>query len=146
MRMFFGPFKFLIPQSMTTKPWQTVHQVFDYFTEKTLRATRQQEDELPGGQLSVMETLTLQTRDKLEIRNQALHAMMGAQDTVPMLVSNTLFCLSRNSEIWGRLRAEVASVTPDTLTIEEARKSKLLRHILSECTFHSVSSAFAFQG
>ena len=61
--------------------------------------------------------------------------MMGAQDTLPMLLCNTLFCLSRSPGVWNRLRAEVGAVSSDALAIEEARKYKLLRNILSECTY-----------
>ena len=52
-----------------------------------------------------------------------------------MLLPNTLFCLSRQPDIWDRLRAEVACVRPDALTIEEARKFQLLRNVPNECTW-----------
>lgn len=61
--------------------------------------------------------------------------MTGAQDTLPMLLSNTLFCLSRQPGIWDHLPAEVACVGPDALTIEEARMFQLLRNIPNECTW-----------
>lgn len=61
--------------------------------------------------------------------------MTGAQDTLPMLLSYTLSCLSRQPDIWDRLRAEVACVGPDALTIEEARTFQLLRNIPNECTW-----------
>ena len=85
----------------------------------------------PKDRHSVINTLASQTSDRIEIRNQAIQPMTGAQDTLPMLLSNTLFCLSRHSAIWDRLRAEVACVGPGALTIEEARKFQLLRNILN---------------
>lgn len=48
--------------------------------------------------------------------------MTGAQNTLPMLLSNTLFCLSRQPDIGDRLRAEVACVGPDALTIGRGKK------------------------
>ena len=133
MRMFFGPFRALIPKSMTTNQWQIAHKYFDYYVDKALVAKDQEKQDSLGDRHNVIDATLHLTKDRLELRNQAIQAMMGAQDTLPMLLCNTLFCLSRNPSVWERLQAEVASVGPDALTIEEARKFKLLRNILSEC-------------
>ena len=142
MRMFLGPFRFLIPKSKTVEPWRIVHQLYDFYTQKTMAETTQVEGKPLKGQSSVLETLAVQTRDKLEVRDNALHAMMGAQDTLPMLLCNTLFCLSRHPEVWARLREEVSSASPDPLTIDEVRKYKLLRNILSECRWPNLTRDF----
>ena len=133
--MFLGAFRVLIPKSMTTKQWQVVHRFFDFYVDNALLGMNDVKRDPLQDRHSVINTLASQTSDRLEIRNQAIQAMTGAQDTLPMLLSNTLFCLSRQPNIWDRLRAEVACVGPDALTIEEARKFQLLRNILNECTW-----------
>lgn len=131
--MFLGSFRILIPRSMTTQQWQIVHKVFDYYVDKALLGRTNGGQDLPKDRQCMIDTLVHQTGDRLEIRNQSIQAMIGAQDTLPMLLSNTLLCLSRNPTVWDRLRDDVALIGSEALTIEEARKPQLLRNILNEC-------------
>ena len=144
LRMFLGLFRILVPRSITTQQWQIVHKFFDFYVDKALlRMTNEEPDPLQK-RPSVLNTLVHQTTDRHEIRNQAIHAMVAAQDTTPTLLSNTLFCLSRSPDVWDRLRAEVASVGANTLTIEEATNFELLRNILNECMRPTLSDLHDF--
>ena len=120
---------------MTTKPWQIVHEVFDSYVDEALVSQKKGKEHRLKDHQNVVETLVQQTDDRIEIRNQAIHAMLGAQNTLPVLLSNTLFCLSRHPDIWYRLRAEVASVGSDPLSIEETKHFRLLRNVLNECKY-----------
>ena len=115
--MFLGHFRVLIPRSMTTKQWQVVHRFFDFYVDNALLGTKDKKQDHLKDRHTVINMLVHQTSDRLEIRNQAIQAMKGAQDTLPMLLSNTLFCLSRHPDIWGRLRAEVACVGPEAYKV-----------------------------
>lgn len=132
LSMMLGPLRYLIPRSMTTKQYQIVHQFFDHYVDKAVQlADSKQLDPLDGRQ-SVLNSTVQQTVNKMEVRSQTMQAMLAAQDTLPTLICNTLFCLSRNPTIWDRLRAEVASIGDTNLTIEDTRKLPLLRNVLSE--------------
>lgn len=131
LRMFLGKFRVLVPRSATTKHWKVVHKVVEFFVDKSLRDIN---TKIPGHtRRSLLDGLVQQTNDKLEIRNQVIQGLTGSLDTTAMLVSNTVFLLSRSPDVWDRLRSEVASAGPDALTIEDTRKFKLLSHILREC-------------
>ena len=132
--MFLGSFRVLIPKSMTTKQWQVVHRFFDFYGENALLRINDVKQDPLKDRHSVIKTLASQTSDRLEIRNQAIQAMPGAQDTLPMLLSTHYSASLAIPTFWDRLGAEVACVGPDALTIEEARMFQLLRNILNEST------------
>ncbi|KAL9113577.1 MAG: hypothetical protein Q9227_002315 [Pyrenula ochraceoflavens] len=129
IRMYLGPFRVFLPRSATADHWKVVHQFIDFFVENALGDTK---DDTSGERHSLMDGLISQTNDKIEIRNQVIQGMMAAQDTSASLLSNTVFLLSRNPGIWARLRAEVVFAGPAPLTLEDTKKSKLLRNILHE--------------
>ena len=133
MRLFLGPFRGLVPSFMTTKPWQSGHQHIDFHVKRGLRSISNRELDPPHERESVIKMTMRQTNNEVQIRDQAIQTMMAAQNTLPRLLCNTIFCLSRHLEIWERLRAEVTSLGPEPLTVEEARKFKFLRNVLSEC-------------
>lgn len=60
---------------------------------------------------------------------------MAVQDTTPVLLSNTLSLLSRNPEIYERLRDEVQpmDLEPSPHLYDKLRDSRFLHNIINEC-------------
>lgn len=141
--MFFGRLSFLLPSSMTYQQWAKVHTFFDFYVDKSAKA--KELDEPWSKRHSVINATLQLTTDRYEVRKQALHAMLAAQDTVPVLINNTIWQLARHPEIWRQLREEVASISSEPLSIEDARKPRLLRNILSESryTYHILTRSRA---
>ncbi|KAL9095483.1 MAG: hypothetical protein Q9165_002354 [Trypethelium subeluteriae] len=81
---------------------------------------------------SLVQALAQQTKDRKVIRTQTIQAMMGAADTTPLLISNTVFLLARHPGIFARLRSEVAGITSKPMTLEDTKQSSLLRNIIRE--------------
>ena len=133
LRMLLGPLRFLVPSSLTTKPWRAIHEFFDFYIENALLAKSIPDPKAIIRPHNVMDMLAQETNDRREIRNQAIQAMIAAQDTLPTLLCNTLFCLSRSPDVWARLVEEVKHVKIVPLSIEEATRLPLLRNILREC-------------
>lgn len=128
MRMFLGIFKNLIPSSVTMKNWQVVHKVVDYHVHRVLDGAHLPKEDSN----SLLGELARQTESRMELRNHAIQGIMASQDTTAMLVSNTLFLLSRNPTIWDRLRSEVSSASSTVLRLEDMKRFKLLHNILNE--------------
>ena len=128
IRMFLGIFRVLLPPSVTTRNWQVVHKVVDYHVNRVLNGAQTPKEDSN----SLLGELAHQTGDRMELRNHAIHGMMASQDTTAMLVSNTLFLLSRNPIIWDRLRSEVCSDSSAVLRLEDIKRFKLLHNILNE--------------
>ena len=128
LRLYFGPLSFLLPKSATSDQWQLVHRLVEYHVDKALQGG----PEIKCDHRSLLHGVIQQTTDKLEIRSQMIQGMTASQDTTPLLISNTIFLLSRSPYIWERLRAEFAVVGSDPLTLDDTRKLPLLRNVLYE--------------
>ena len=136
-----GPLQFLILKSMKATAWQQTHQYIDSMIDKTLQARKQQAAKSQSlkriaslRSLSLFEGLVEQTHDCTDIRNQILQGMMASQDTTSVLLSNTIFLLSRSPAIYARLREEVLTLGPVPLQFDTLRGMKFLNNILNECT------------
>ncbi|KAF7934054.1 uncharacterized protein EAE97_008414 [Botrytis byssoidea] len=106
-----GPLKFLIPRSLTTVAHKQVYDYIDVLVDKALEKAREEpaykDNSNAPLQKSLLEGLAKQTDDCMEIRQNIIQGMMAAQGTTYVLISNTLFLLSRNPDIYERLRDEV---------------------------------------
>lgn len=129
-------------KSASVTQWKIVHEFIDYYIDRALNDTTEKVTSESNEEVkqttsyqhrSLLDRLARQTSDRIEIRNQIIQGMMAAQDTTAVLISKTIFLLSRNPAIWERLRAETASVGPQPLTLEDIKSFKLLRNILYEC-------------
>lgn len=125
-----GLLRFLTSKSASTEQWQKIHDLIDFHITQRLDERLAKPDER---QPSLLDHLIDQTRDTLEIRNQIIQGMMAAQDTTSILISNTIFLLSRHPVIWRRLREEQASVDLEFFNSESAKRPGLLLNVLHEC-------------
>ena len=133
MRVRFGRLGFLLPKSETSDHWRVVHQHIDSYVDKTLKGIDSKS--YGAKQLSLLESLAQQTSDRLEMRNQVIQGMMAASENVPILLSNTIFLLSRHPAVWKQLRDAVLNVGPQVLDLDTARRIKPIQNILNECEF-----------
>jgi hypothetical protein len=154
IRIVLGRLRVLLPQSEWVSSVKIAHRFIDYYVNKAQRHDHQQdhspsrdgrENEPSAGERiaakkepyrSLLQGLMEQTDDKIEIRNQIIQAMMAAQDTTSVLLSNTLFLLSRHPSIWTRLRSEVLSLGSATqLTLPVLNSLNFVRKVLHECNY-----------
>ena len=132
-----GPFKVLIPKSLKAEAWQKTWQYVDASIDKALTEQKQEHPDerksSASGGRSLLQGLAEQTDDRLDIRNQVLQGMLAAQDTTSILLSNTIFLLSRSPKIYERLRQEVLALGPAPVSFDTLGQMKLLGNILKEC-------------
>lgn len=77
-------------------------------------------------------SLADQTGDRTELRNQILQALMAAQETTAVLISNVFFLLSRHPAVWQRLRMEVISLGDSELDVDLLQNMRYLHSVLYE--------------
>ena len=146
MRLYLGPFRFMIAKSASVVHWKVVHKFIGYYINRALEDEDEDKEEKVSFTVdqdgkrtsshryrSLPDGLAEWTSDRIEIRNQIIQGMMAAQDTTAVLISNTIFLLSRSPAIWRRLRDETGSVGSQSLTLEDTKSFRLLRNILYEC-------------
>ncbi|ESZ94944.1 hypothetical protein SBOR_4668 [Sclerotinia borealis F-4128] len=131
-----GPIQFLIPKSMKSEAYKQVQEYLDSLIETEINnaqnASKIQSNEL--NQKSLLQGLVKETDDRIKIRDNALQGMMAVQDTTPVLLSNTLFLLSRNPKIYDRLRDEVQSLDLESSLhlYDKLRDLSFLHNIIHE--------------
>ncbi|KAF7876347.1 hypothetical protein EAF04_001440 [Stromatinia cepivora] len=110
IRLAFGKFGRGI--SLLSKKWREsckiVHSFVDHHVTKVLEKSNV--SKLEDSALSLLENLVLRGKSQGEIRSQIIQGMLVTQDTTGIVLSNTMFLLSRHPEVWARLREEVAGL------------------------------------
>ncbi|ESZ92447.1 hypothetical protein SBOR_7164 [Sclerotinia borealis F-4128] len=82
---------------------------------------------------SLLDNLIMRGTDLAEIRSQIIQGMLVTQDTTGIVLSNTIFLLSRAPNIWSRLREEVASLgLVEGWKAADLKNLKLLHNCIKE--------------
>lgn len=62
-----------------------------------------------------------------------MNVLLAGRDTTASLLSNLFFMLGKHSDIWGKLRAEVAVLQGRIPTYEELQSLKYVQWCINEC-------------
>lgn len=137
LRIMLGRFRGLAPKAAYAETCRRAHEYIEYYIKRAL------EESIPGQespstheplrrQRSMVEELATQTNDMNFIRSQILQGMLAAQETISVLVSNTLFLLTRHPDEWAQLRMEVLDYGEALFEFHNLSSFKPLQHILNE--------------
>lgn len=77
-----------------------------------------------------------QTDNRDDLRQQILHVFLAGHDSSAVTTGNAIFHLSRNPEVWKKLRSEILSEGEKPLTFESLKTLHYLQYIIKEsrCT------------
>jgi cytochrome P450 len=135
MRIVLGRLRFLVLRKKMEKTFKSSHDFLDHCISKAFAEKNSGNPQSTEG-TSLLRVLVQETDDRIEIRNQMIQNLMAASDTISILLSNTLFLLSRHPKIWKDLRAKILdTLKTDKLTIESLNSVGLLRNVLFEGKF-----------
>jgi cytochrome P450 len=135
MRIILGRLRFLVPEKKMEKAFKSSHDFLDFYISKAF-AEKDIENPASTEGTSLLQGLIRNTDNRTDIRNQMIQNLMAASDTISILLSNTLFLLSRHPGIWKDLRAVILSTLgDDELTIESLNSVGLIRIVLFEGKF-----------
>ena len=126
-RIALGPFKVLHRDQKWLESCKLTHRFAEKCVDKALEYRRQSScndfeltvkdhDHRPWQIL--LYSLAEQTDDRTELRNQILQALLAAQETTAVLISNVFFLLSRHPAVWQRLRKEVFCLGDSELDVD----------------------------
>ncbi len=142
-RIALGPLRFLFRDSKWPAACEETHRFADYYVDKALQ-WRQERTQLLNVQATrgelkdhrqqhiLLHGMAEQTEDRTELRNQILQALMAAQETTSVLISNVFFLFSRHPTVWQRLRQEVLLLEDHEITVDNLQNMKYLRNVLNE--------------
>lgn len=116
-----------------------VHRFAQYYVQKALAAPQEEIERKATKGYTFLYELVKQTRDPKVLQDQLLNIMVAGRDTTAGLLSFTLFELSRNPEVYERLKQEVlvqfGEGTPEdiaNISFESLKKCEYLKWVLNE--------------
>jgi cytochrome P450 len=135
--------RFLYRDRKWNESLKTVHAFVDSYVEKALahpdsQPTPQESDldeKAEGAKREryiLLDKMAKQTKDRVELRYQALHVFMAGHDSSSITVANALFYLCRHPAVYQKLRTEMLSAGDEALTFESLKSLRYLQHIVKE--------------
>lgn len=118
---------------------KVVHTFAKYYVNKALLATPEEIEERSKGGYCFLYELVKTTRDPKLLQDQLLNIMIAGRDTTAGLLSFTFYELSRNPDVWKRLRQEVLTAFGEgsesdiqAITFESLKKCDYLKWVINE--------------
>lgn len=117
-----------------------VHEVVDHYVYLALEAKKHPEKKEQGGRYIFRDALAEETDNPKVLRDNMLNILLAGRDTTASLLSSTFFFLSRNQNVWNKLRREIINEFGDSKHPREITQTKLkdipyLRYVLNEGMF-----------
>ncbi|KAF3985296.1 hypothetical protein FT663_05358 [Candidozyma haemuli var. vulneris] len=117
-----------------------IHSYTNNFVNKALQLKPEEIEARSRQGYTFLYELVKDTRDPVEIRDQLLNIMLAGRSTTASLLSSALSELSRNPEVWKKLREEVlmqfgTGESPEELesiTFESLKKCNYLKWVINE--------------
>ena len=139
-RIALGPFKILWRNSKWRRSCLASHEFAERYVQKAVeyRQLRDTETDIEAfgttttGHPNLLYSMAKQTGDRVQLRNEILQALMAAQETTAVLISNVFFLLSRHPSVWDTLRGEALSLNDSQLEMDTLLHMKNLQYVLNE--------------
>jgi len=139
-RMRFGPLYWVFTSKKYRAACGIVQSFADRFVNIALDPNQKRQTPLPGKEKRyvLLDELTSETRDPLELRNQILHVMLAGRDTTASLIGWVMLLLARYPDEFNKLRESVIShfgtetAPANDLTFSSMKACKPLSNFLYE--------------
>jgi cytochrome P450 monooxygenase len=114
---------------------ERVNRFLDELVDKALlRFKKSQVSSQEGGRnrLSLIEEMAPQTQDRATLRFQLQNVFTPAHDGAAVTLSNAFFHLSRQPDVYAKLRAEIMPTTDQQITYELLNSYQYLKRVYRE--------------
>ncbi len=135
----------VLPMLPRDRQWEQacndIHKIFDHYIDLGI-------NELPKSSVtikdvseprknskkrhSMLHELTVQSQDRLFIRDQLLSVFLPLHNGSPIGISNLFFQIARRPEVFQKLRAEVIEMGDVALTFEVLKSMKYVQCVIKE--------------
>ena len=130
---------FLVNPPSFWKANKIVHEFAQFYIDKALSYSAEEIEKLSSDGYIFLYELVKETRDPIILRDQLLNIMIAGRDTTAGLLSMTFFELSRNPEIFAKLKEAVyrdfgvgEEVNLNEITFESLKKCEYLKWVINE--------------
>ena len=118
---------------------EVVHNFAKFYVNKALKATPQEAEERSKDGYVFLYELVKETRDPQVLQDQLLNIMIAGRDTTAGLLSFTMYELSRNPQIWEKLKTELydkfgygENSRVGEITLESLKSCEYLKWVINE--------------
>lgn len=117
---------------------RNVHEVVDYYAYIALEKKNNPDLKDTTGRYIFLDALAADTDDPKLLRDNMLNILLAGRDTTASLLSSVFFYLSRNKQVWSRLRREIVEAFGDSenphseITQTKLKDIPYLRYVLNE--------------
>ena len=129
-------FIFMFDNTKWKNSCRVVHAFIDKHVARALAETKpgtDAEDSLPTRPRYVLiREMAKEIRDPIELRFQIINVFFPARDSTGIALSNALFNLARNPEVWTELREQALALGDQPLTFEVLKSLPLFKYVLFE--------------
>ncbi|KAK6460721.1 cytochrome P450 alkane hydroxylase [Scheffersomyces coipomensis] len=116
-----------------------VHRFADHYVQRALNTNLEELDKESKGGYVFLYELVKETRNPKVLRDQLLNILVAGRDTTAGLLSFAFYELSRNKEMWDKLKEEIyerfgsgEESKIEEITFESLKKCEYLKAVLNE--------------
>lgn len=133
LRMLLGRLRFLHRDKMWFKACKTVTDFCDQRVDEAIvRLKHGEERRTEKDRLRLVDEAARLTADRYTLRSLILSVFSPAHDGAAVALSNVFFHLSRNPQVWEKLRAETLKDIASPITYELLNSYKYLKNVFRE--------------
>ncbi|CAK7893504.1 cytochrome P450 52A13 [[Candida] anglica] len=115
---------------------KNVHTFAQYYVKKALEATPEELEKQSRGGYVFLYELVKETRNPKVLQDQLLNILLAGRDTTASMLSFTFFELSRNPDVWQKLKDEIYTTFGkddiEGITFESLKKCEYLKWVVNE--------------
>lgn len=130
---------FLINSREFHKCNKNVHKFAQHYVNKALKYSPEELDKMSEDGYVFLYSLVKETRDRRVLQDQLLNIMIAGRDTTAGLLSFCFYELSRNPDIWEKLKQDVYSnfgsgenARVNEITFESLKRCEYLKYVINE--------------
>ncbi|KAI5950173.1 hypothetical protein KGF54_005321 [Candida jiufengensis] len=134
MRALLGHFMFLYNPTNMQKCIDIQHEFVDYYVQKALKMSSEELDKKSEGGTLFLYELAKHTKDPIVLRDNILSIILAGRNTTSGLMTFLFMELSRNPDIFNKLKEIIRSTFPDlqSITYESTQNCDYLRWCINE--------------
>ena len=125
----------LVPQPAQNRNLRVVWEYIENHIERDRGHKKWQESlgkEMTEERYVLLHELEKVIDDKKQLRNELITVFFAGRDTIASLLCSLFFTIAKRSDIWLRLRTEVAHLNGERPTFEQPKRLQYVKYCLNE--------------
>lgn len=134
-KLVYGPLHWMYMAPGYQRALDMIHKSVGLYVQRVLQLSDQELSSHKG--YVFLHELVKQTRDPKVLQDELLSLLIAGRNTTTCLLTFVFFELSKNPEIWDKLKLEVnqtfgPNTTVDDITFDSMKKCRLIRNVINE--------------